>query len=156
MIETGIYILKKDMEMLTISNMKWSYKEFARQQDLMNILANRLAKLQLAINAKVVGSSIVFNDVETGVTFKSNVVNKVNMKPTDPRIQKKGRQYLQTKRPTKKQYFGFYETIQDVLDKLGLNADVVFTQKKGKEIVLRKNKDKFNNVPQQKSYPVEM
>lgn len=140
--------------MLSINNIRWDHKPFAHTQDLINVLATRLQKFNISINLKTTSTGIVFNDLDNGKTFKSSVYNKRYMKEDDPRIKSKGRKYLESEQPTEKQYYGFFNTVQETLDELGLNADVVLKLKKD-TIILRENKVTYNRIPVIKSFPVE-
>lgn len=140
--------------MLSITNIHWDHKPFTHSQDLVNILGKRLLAFKISMNLSVVGNDLVFTNLENGKIFKSSVYNKRYMKPGDLRIKAKGRKYLESEQPTKKQYEGFFSTVQNTLTELGLNADIVLQTKK-ESIVLRKLKTIYDRIPEVKSFPVE-
>lgn len=144
--------------MLTIKNMRWTYKEFTDMSNLINVFGSRLKELNLTTEVIIDGKSILFRDVEEGKTFTSAVENKVMLKLGDERIDKVKRNYLLTKRPTEKQYKGFFDIIQNTLDQLGLSADVdLIIKKTGTTIPLRKGKVVLKDAyPAMKSYPSDM
>lgn len=142
--------------MLTITNMKWPTKDFSHNNELLRVLGARFATVKLATNLKVVDNSLVFKDVDANKVFMSSEINKTVMKPDDPRIKKKGRNFLETRRPTKVQHEAFYSIIQNTLDELGLDAEIQLTIKSSTPLILRQGKVRFDRVPVPKSYPVEM
>lgn len=141
--------------MLVISNLKWKHDNFKYLNDLNNILATKLkTSLSLKINVGCDADKIIFKEVESGKLFLSSKDNKIPMKVDDPRIKKLGRTYLQTKRVTEKQFFGFFETLNMILDDLGLYADIKLFIK-DKTYVIREGKDIKMELPEISSFPKE-
>lgn len=145
---SGLYV--EERVMLTIDKLKWDHKEFNQPSELLKVLASRLSQLKINTKIGIDGNKLIFNPVTGGKIALSSVDNKIAMAPGDPRIVKKGRDYLDTKRLTKEQYNGFFNVIQGTLDELQLNAEVVLADK-GKH-VLRAGKVK-SAPPILKSYP---
>jgi hypothetical protein len=147
--------------MLEITNIKWKHKDFTSLNLLQTALIAQLKSLNLIIKMTVDNTrkAIVVADsaASEGKTVISSVDNKIMLKEGDPRIVKKGgRTYLETKRPTKEQYEGFFNTIQTVLDSAGLSANVtLIVTKTKKTIVLRDGYVKNNNYPKMNSFPIK-
>lgn len=141
--------------MLVISNLKWTNDSFKYVVDLHNILANKLkTNFNLKVNMGVDGDKIIFKEVEANKLFLSSKANKILMKDGDPRIKKLGRTYLETKRVTEKQFYGFFETINMILDDLGLYADVKLSIK-DKTYTVREGKNIRMELPEVGSFPKE-
>jgi hypothetical protein len=147
--------------MLEITNIKWKHKDLTNLNILQSTLINQLKSLNLITKMTLDNTrkAIVFADAAPteGRTIISAVDNKIMMKTGDPRIVKKGGvNHLITKRPTKEQYEGFFNTIQTVLDSAGLSANVtLMITKTKKTIVLRDGYNKNNNYPVMNSFPIK-
>lgn len=143
--------------MLTISNIKWKYKSVEDPKQLFNIIINRLKLLNIKTSATVAtDKSIIFADVVDGKTFVSAVDNVIKIAENDPRIKKNGRDYLLSHRPTKEQYYGFFELINAIMDNLGLLCDIeLYIKKNDRRYVIRSGSESLmKNIPEQNSYPV--
>lgn len=143
--------------MLTIKNIKWTYLPFTYTRQLVNVLNNHFknAKIKTAITYDETANVITFNPVERNKIAISSVDNRIELRPTDPRVRALGRSHLLSKRLTYNQYLLFFYTIQKELDLLGLNADIML-EYKNKVHVLRLGKDKFTDYPVPKSFPISM
>ncbi len=140
--------------MVTISNIKWTYESMSKIKVLYNLLASKMKEeLKIKISGEVADNIIKFTRVEPNRLFISTVTNKIMIKDNDARVKKLGRNYLETHKPTEKQYLGFFNTINKYLDDLGLSADVQY-EVKDKTHVLRTGKVKFE-VPKLNTYPKE-
>lgn len=142
--------------MITIKNIKWKYQKFNCHNNLIQVLSNRISELKIVTKMRLVENEIHFNDVEKGMSFLSNRDNKVMMRDGDPRIKERGRNFLLSKRPTKKQYFSFFETLQLTFDELGLEADVdLLATRTNTNYTLRRGVAKYDTYPLVKSFPIE-
>lgn len=137
--------------MLTINKIRWDHREFTQLAELHRILAARMTKHKLKVQIVPTPNGLLFKPLMGNRIVLSTVDNKVPLAPGDPRIERKGRDYLDTKRPTKDQWNAFWGTIQQTLDELNLYALVTFKDKA--ETVIRAGKVK-SNPPNIKSYPV--
>lgn len=144
--------------MVIISNIKWKYKEFKLGPSLIKLLSSKMKALNLLVKPTydIEKKALIFNDVTDGRTFGSTIDNKIGMKSTDPRVKKTGRNYLLSKRPTERQYHGFFHSIDSTLDELGLSADVEIVSRGRGSVELRKGLTKYDRVPKQKSYPTDL
>lgn len=147
--------------MVKIKDVKWTYEKLSKLKGLQLLLVNKMiAELQLKVNPSIIEDVIVFGPVEPNRLMVSNVTNKIpltgkNQKVLE-RIKKKGRDYLQTVKPTAKQYEGFFHLINKYLDDLGLSATVDMQTKDGKTFLIRNGKVHINQFPKLNSYPVEI
>ncbi len=141
--------------MVIINDLKWSSADFKRLNMLCTYFSTKSKDLlSLKVNVKVVDNSIVFDDVEPNKTMLSIKSNKIYMRQGDPRIKKLGREYLDTKRPTKKQYYGFFEMLNATLNSLNLNGTINY-KVKDKTYVIRNGKEIVNEFPEIPSFPKE-
>lgn len=136
---------------MRVENIAWDHKNFDQFSELIKVIASRLSKFKIATKIGITNNGLIFNPVDGTKIAISTVDNKVMMKPDDPRIQKKGRNYLDTKRLTKEQYDNFFGTVQNVLDELNVKANITLVDKT--TYVLRNGKNKVL-PPTLKSYPV--
>lgn len=139
--------------MLTIENMKWPHADFKQTGELVKVLSARLLKHNILVSMKVVNNAIVFAPVagQGKRMAVSRIKNIIRLKEGDPRIERKGRNYLETERITKAQDEAFFNVINKTLDELHLDAKV--TLGSDKSYLLREG-DVRNPSPVLKSYPV--
>jgi hypothetical protein len=141
--------------MVRVINITWTYEKFAKLDSLAALLSKKLKEdFKLKVSVSSIENGIVFREVEKNRLMLSTIVNKIPLKDKDSRIKKLGRPYLETHKPTQKQYMGFFETINKCLDELGLSA-TVDTVVKGTTYVIRDGKNKVNDFPKLNTYPVE-
>jgi hypothetical protein len=138
--------------MLLIKDLAWDHKEFGQFNGLVNVLASRLNKLNILTKITIKDKTIVFNYVDGDKIAQSKVDNRIVLSEGDPRIVKKGRNYLESKRLTKDQYNGLFNIVNELLNELGLNGNVVFTNR-AKSYLIREGRT-ISPPPAQKSYPV--
>lgn len=138
--------------MLSISNISWTYKKFTHQIDLIKFFNNKCKDLKLKVKVGKDGENIIFQDVEANKLMVSLIDNRMpasTKKRREELMEKYQRDYLKSKRPTKKQVDGFYSMIHHYLDELGLSADIELETRKTKQkFVIRKGKEHVNNFPE--------
>jgi hypothetical protein len=147
--EIGLFV---GVNMLVIKDLAWDHREFKQLTGLVNVLAVRLSKLNILTKMTIKDNAVVFGYVSGEKIAQSKVDNRIVLAEGDPRIVKKGRNYLESKRLTKDQYDGLFNVINGVLNELGLNANVTLNSKM-KSYTLRSGKT-ISVPPTQKSYPV--
>lgn len=141
--------------MIRISNVTWTFDKFNKLDRLSSLLVKKLKDdLKLKTAVDINDDVIVFREVEPNRLMLSSIVNKIPLKEKDSRIKKLGRPYLETHKPTEKQYVGFFDTVNKCLDDLGLSASVNAVIR-GTTYVIREGKNKVNNYPKLNTYPVE-
>lgn len=155
----GLYIIRKEISVLKIYNLKWKYQDFNNLNAVIKDLNDKFKTLNIAtkVSLKEDEKAIAFSDIVDGKTFVSNVDNKIDMKENDPRIKKTGRTYLLSKRPTEEQYNGFFNIIQSTLDTLNVAAKVeLVIPRTSQTIVLRDGMIKYDRIPKMKSFPIKI
>lgn len=139
--------------MLTIENMKWPHQDFKQYGELIKVLSGRLSKHNILVSMSAKNDTIVFSPISgQGKRIAiSKVKNMIPLKAGDPRIERKGRAFLETERITKAQDEAFFSVINKTLDELQVSAKV--TLGTDKSYLLRDGNVK-NATPVLKSYPV--
>ena len=142
--------------MLMIKDIKWPHGKYILMNELCNTLDSSLKKLNLSFKIKLEGDQILFLDIDRSQTFASSKNNKIMLNETDARRAKLGRDHLLSKRPSKRQYEGFFNTIQKIFDDLALMATInLIVSKTNKTYCLREGVFKINRYPELKSFPIE-
>lgn len=151
--------------MLSIKFKSGLFQETPVNEDVVSDVLNHISKALRDNNISATGNredetTYYFAPINSGTLFESRVKNKIKMEPGDKRIQKLGRDYLETTKLTQKQYDSMIEAIFRIFDDLKIEADITLMEGEESEGVLehtlRTGMTSFvNNFPRPKTFPVE-
>lgn len=119
---------------------------------IMNDIVQALKQNNIFGKRYIEGNVLTFTELEPGKLFTSSTSNKIKMKSGDPRIAKLGRDYLETKRLTKKQFETMVYFLVLIFDELGFHADVTYAGMPWRQ----GTKNYLENIPQPRSFSEEI